>query len=109
MLWPQGGRCPSWWQYPNSLVVTGSKRDVKLKQLHLVYLADGSLDAADRYWQAERNAATLVVETKAQDWTSSKRFWTTIPHPRRGKQCAVNTVYSGDGVLVTSTQNFLDR
>ncbi|TWW63827.1 RNA-directed DNA polymerase from mobile element jockey [Takifugu flavidus] len=41
--------------------------------------------------------------------TASKRFWTTIRRLRRGKQCTVNAVYSGDGVLLTSTQDVVDR
>ncbi|TWW77358.1 hypothetical protein D4764_12G0007480 [Takifugu flavidus] len=41
--------------------------------------------------------------------TASKRFWTTIRRLRRGKQCTVNTVYSGDGVLLTSTRDVVDR
>ncbi|TWW54336.1 hypothetical protein D4764_06G0008300 [Takifugu flavidus] len=40
---------------------------------------------------------------------ASKRFWTTIRRLRRGKQCTVNTVYSGDGVLLTSTRDVVDR
>ncbi|TWW77679.1 hypothetical protein D4764_12G0010690 [Takifugu flavidus] len=42
-------------------------------------------------------------------WTASKRFWTTIRRLRKGKQCTVNTVYSGDGVLLTSTRDVVDR
>ncbi|TWW68268.1 hypothetical protein D4764_19G0000660 [Takifugu flavidus] len=38
-----------------------------------------------------------------------KRFWTTIRLLRKGKQCTVNTVYSGDGVLLTSTRDVVDR
>ena len=41
--------------------------------------------------------------------TASKRFWTTVRHWRKGKQCAVNTVYSGDSVLLTSTRGVVDR
>ncbi|TWW53911.1 R2DM Retrovirus-related Pol polyprotein from type II retrotransposable element [Takifugu flavidus] len=41
--------------------------------------------------------------------TASKRFWTTIRRLRRGKQCTVNTVCSGDGVLLTSTRDVVDR
>ena len=40
---------------------------------------------------------------------ASKRFWTTIRHLRRGKQCIVNTVYVGDGALLTSTWDIVDR
>ncbi|TWW81765.1 hypothetical protein D4764_01G0015800 [Takifugu flavidus] len=41
--------------------------------------------------------------------TASKRFWTTIQRLRKGKQCTVNTVYSSDGVLLTSTWDVVDR
>ena len=41
--------------------------------------------------------------------TASKRFWTTIRRLRRGKQCIVNTVYGGDGALLTSTRDVVDR
>ncbi|TWW77869.1 hypothetical protein D4764_12G0012590 [Takifugu flavidus] len=41
--------------------------------------------------------------------TASKRFWTTVRHLRRGKQCTVNAVYSGDGALLTSTRDVVDR
>ncbi|KAK0131885.1 Ubiquitin carboxyl-terminal hydrolase 37 [Merluccius polli] len=40
---------------------------------------------------------------------ASKRFWTTIRHLRRGKQCIINTVYGGDGALLTSTRDVVDR
>ncbi|TWW81631.1 hypothetical protein D4764_01G0014460 [Takifugu flavidus] len=40
---------------------------------------------------------------------AADRFWTTIWHPRKGKQCTVNAVYSGDGVLLTSTRDVVDR
>ena len=36
---------------------------------------------------------------------ASKRFWTTIQHLRKGKQYTGNTVYSGYGVLLTSTKD----
>ncbi|KAK0132885.1 Retrovirus-related Pol polyprotein from type-2 retrotransposable element R2DM [Merluccius polli] len=41
--------------------------------------------------------------------TASKRFWTTIRRLRRGKQCIVNTVYGGDGALLTSNWDVVDR
>ncbi|TWW53254.1 hypothetical protein D4764_0018210 [Takifugu flavidus] len=71
--------------------------------------------------RAKRSAATAVAEAKTRAWeefgeamendfrTASKRFWTTIRRLRRGKQCTVNTVYSGDGVLLTSTWDVVDR
>ncbi|TWW52999.1 R2DM Retrovirus-related Pol polyprotein from type II retrotransposable element, partial [Takifugu flavidus] len=77
--------------------------------------------AADGYRRAKRSAATAVAEAKTRAWeefgedmendfrTASKRFWTTIRRLRKGKQCTVNTVYSGDGVLLTSTRDVVDR
>ncbi|TKS65465.1 putative 149 kDa protein ORF 2 [Collichthys lucidus] len=41
--------------------------------------------------------------------TASRRFWTTIRRLRRGKQCTVNTVFSGGGVLLTATRDVLGR
>ena len=41
--------------------------------------------------------------------TASKRFLTTIRRLKRGKQCIVNTVYGGDGALLTSTRDIVDR
>ncbi|KAK0142406.1 hypothetical protein N1851_019850 [Merluccius polli] len=41
--------------------------------------------------------------------TALKRFWTTIRRLRRGKQCIVNIVYGGDGALLTSTRDVVDR
>ena len=64
---------------------------VKLKkQAFGSWLAQGSLESADRYWTARRAAAWAVVEAKARVWeefgetvdkdyrTSSKKFWQTI-------------------------------
>ncbi|TWW76609.1 hypothetical protein D4764_13G0012710 [Takifugu flavidus] len=90
------------------------------KESYQALLACGTPEAADRYRQAKRSAATAVAEAKTQAWeefgeamendfrTASKRFWTTIRHLRKGKQCTVNTVYSGDGVLLTSTRDVVD-
>ena len=61
-----------------------------------------------------------VAEAKTRAWegfgeamenyfrTGLKRFWTTIWHLRKGK-CTVNTVNSGDGVLLTSIKDVVDR
>ncbi|TWW74560.1 hypothetical protein D4764_14G0005630 [Takifugu flavidus] len=77
--------------------------------------------SAVRYRQAKRSAAKAVAETKNRAWeefgevmendfrTALKRFWTTIQRLRKGKQCTVNTVYSGDGVLLTSTWDVVDQ
>ncbi|KAK0155354.1 DNA-directed RNA polymerase II subunit RPB1 [Merluccius polli] len=90
-----------WW--------TPAVRDaVKLKESYRTFLACGTPEAAGRYRQAKRSAAVAVTEAKTRTWeefgeamendfrTASKRFWTTIRHLRRGKQCIVNTVYGGD-------------
>ncbi|TWW74365.1 R2 Retrovirus-related Pol polyprotein from type I retrotransposable element [Takifugu flavidus] len=103
-----------WW--------TPAVRDaVKLKESYRALLACGTPEAADGYRHAKRSAATAVAEAKTRAWeefgeamendfqTASKRFWTTIRHLRRGKQCTLNTVYSGDGVLLTSTRDVVDR
>ncbi|TWW59301.1 Transposon TX1 uncharacterized 149 kDa protein ORF 2 [Takifugu flavidus] len=95
---------------------------VKLKkESYRALLACGTPEAADRYRQAKRSAATAVAEAKTRAWeefgeamendfqTASKRFWTTIRSLRKGKQCTVNTVNSGDGVLLTSTRDIADR
>ena len=79
------------------------------------------LEAAGRYQQAKRSAALAFTEAKTRTWevfgeamendfqTASKRFWTTIRRLRRGKQCIVNTVYGGDGALLTSNRDVVDR
>ncbi|XP_054621698.1 uncharacterized protein vopp1b isoform X1 [Dunckerocampus dactyliophorus] len=91
------------------------------KESYRAFLAYGTPEAADRYRQAKRSAALAVAEAKTRTWeefgeamendfrTASKRFWTTIRRLMRGKQCTVNTVYGGDGVLLTSTRDVVDR
>uniref|UniRef100_A0A3P8SLN3 Reverse transcriptase domain-containing protein n=1 Tax=Amphiprion percula TaxID=161767 RepID=A0A3P8SLN3_AMPPE len=102
-----------WW--------TPAVRDaVKLKkESYRAFLACGTPEAADRYWLAKRAAA--VAEAKTRVWeefgeamendfrTASKRFWSTIRRLRGGKRCTVNTVYSGDGALLTSTRDVVNR
>ncbi|TWW66954.1 hypothetical protein D4764_20G0009860 [Takifugu flavidus] len=104
-----------WW--------TPAVRDaVRLKkESYWALLACGTSEAAGGYRRAKRSAATAVAEAKTRAWeelgeamendfrTASKRFWTTIWRLRKGKQCTVNTVYSGDGVLLTSTRDVVDR
>nr|XP_049610760.1 uncharacterized protein LOC125988936 isoform X1 [Syngnathus scovelli] len=104
-----------WW--------TPAVRDaVKLKkESYRAVLACGTPEAADRYRMAKRNAASAVAEAKTRAWeefgeatendfrTVSRKFWSTIRRLRRGKQCNVNTVYSGDGVLLTSTRDVVSR
>nr|XP_049618389.1 uncharacterized protein LOC125993656 isoform X1 [Syngnathus scovelli] len=104
-----------WW--------TPAVRDaVKLKkESYRAVLACGTPEAADRYRMAKRNAASAVAEAKTRAWEefgeamendfrmASRKFWSTIRRLRRGKQCNVNTVYSGDGVLLTSTRDVVSR
>ncbi|KAK0156594.1 putative uncharacterized transposon-derived protein F52C9.6 [Merluccius polli] len=95
---------------------------VKLKkESYRTFLACGTPEAAGRYRQAKRSTAVAVTEAKTWTWeefgeamendfrTASKRFWTTMRRLRRGKQCIVNTVYGGDGALLTSTRDVVDR
>uniref|UniRef100_A0A8C6KY55 Reverse transcriptase domain-containing protein n=1 Tax=Nothobranchius furzeri TaxID=105023 RepID=A0A8C6KY55_NOTFU len=104
-----------WW--------TPAVRDaVKLKkESYQVFLACGTPEAADGYRQSKRNAARVVAEAKTRAWeefgetmeqdfrTASRRFWSTIRRLRGEKQCATNSIYSGDSVLLTSTQDVVDR
>ncbi|TWW57405.1 hypothetical protein D4764_07G0001240 [Takifugu flavidus] len=74
------------------------------KESYQALLAFGTPEAADRYQQAKRCAATAVAEAKTRAWEefgeamendfrmASKRFWTTIRHLRKGKQCTVNAL-----------------
>ncbi|KAM4534591.1 uncharacterized protein V3H82_024506 [Fundulus diaphanus] len=95
---------------------------VKLKkESYRAFLACGTPEAADVYRQSKRQAARLVAKAKTRAWeefgeamekdfrTASKRFWSTIRRLRRGKQCSTNTVYSGGGVLRTSTRDVVRR
>ncbi|CAG5929455.1 unnamed protein product [Menidia menidia] len=104
-----------WW--------TPAVRDaVRLKkESYRAFLACGTPEAADGYRQSKRHAARVVAEAKTRAWeefgeamekdfrTASRRFWSTIRRLRGGKQCPTNTVYSGDGVLLTSTRDVVGR
>uniref|UniRef100_A0A3B5Q8Y2 Reverse transcriptase domain-containing protein n=1 Tax=Xiphophorus maculatus TaxID=8083 RepID=A0A3B5Q8Y2_XIPMA len=104
-----------WW--------TPSVRDaVRLKkESYRAFLACGTPEAADGYRRAKRHAARAVAEAKTRAWeefgeamekdfhTASRRFWSTIRRLRGGKRCSTNTVYSGDGVLLTSTRDVVGR
>ena len=69
----------------------------------------------------KRCAATVVGEAKTRVWeefgevmendfrTSSKRFCTTIRRLRVAKQCTISTWYGGDGALLTSPKDVVDR
>ncbi|XP_051922980.1 uncharacterized protein LOC127601606 [Hippocampus zosterae] len=104
-----------WW--------TPAVRDaVKLKkESYRAFMACGTPEAADGYRLAKRNAALVVAEAKTRAWeefgeameadfrTASRKFWSTIRRLRRGKQCTTNTVYSGDGALLTSTRDVVNQ
>ncbi|XP_061650970.1 uncharacterized protein LOC133487820 [Phyllopteryx taeniolatus] len=100
-----------WW--------TPTVRDaVKLKKESCrALLACGTPEAADGSRLAKQNAALVVAEAKTRVWeameedfrTASRNFWSTIRRLRRGKQCTINTVYSGDGALLTSTRDVESR
>ncbi|XP_051916968.1 uncharacterized protein LOC127597715 [Hippocampus zosterae] len=104
-----------WW--------TPAVRDaIKLKkESYRAFMACGTPEAADGYRLAKRNAALVVAEAKTRAWeefgeameadfrTASRKFWSTIRRLRRGKQCTTNTVYSGDGALLTSTRDVVNR
>lgn len=55
-------------------------------------------------WDSKRagQAECTTAVTKAKIW-AWKDFWTTICRLRRGKQCPVNNVCSGDGALLNGT------
>ncbi|XP_061629968.1 uncharacterized protein LOC133478207 [Phyllopteryx taeniolatus] len=104
-----------WW--------TPAVRDaVKLKKDSCrAFLACGTPEAADGYRLAKWNAALVVAKANTQAWeefgeamendfrTALTKFWSTIWRPRRGKQCTINTVYRGDGALLTSTRDVVSR
>ena len=91
------------------------------KESYRAWLACGTPEAAGRYRQAKRAAASAVSEAKTRVWEefgeamekdfrlAPRRFWQTIRRLRRGKQCFTNTVYSGDGALLTSTGDVVRR
>ncbi|TWW74534.1 hypothetical protein D4764_14G0005370, partial [Takifugu flavidus] len=88
----RGGNARTHWWTP-------AVRDaVRLKkESYRALLACGTPEAADRYRHAKWSAAMAVAEAKTRHGKSS------------GKQCTVNTVYSGDSVLLTSTRDVVDR
>ncbi|XP_057694822.1 uncharacterized protein LOC130917441 [Corythoichthys intestinalis] len=112
----RGGNPRTRWWTP------GVRDAVKLKkEAYRAFLACGTPEAADRYRLTKRTAASAVAEAKTRtseefgeamenDFrTASRKFWSTIRRLRRGKQCTINTVYSEDGVLLTSTRDVVSR
>ena len=104
-----------WW--------TPEVRDaVKLKkESYLAWLARGTPEAADGYWQAKRVAARAVAAAKARVWEkfreameedywlASRKLWQTIQRPRKGRQSSTNTVYDGGGELLILTGDTVGR
>ncbi|KAK3545916.1 hypothetical protein QTP70_016712, partial [Hemibagrus guttatus] len=95
---------------------------VKLKkESYQAWLARGTPEAAEAYWQAKRTAAGVVLEAKTRVWeefgeamekdyrTALGKFWQTVRRLRRGKQLSANTVYSGGGDLLASTGDIVGR
>uniref|UniRef100_A0AAR2JQE7 Reverse transcriptase domain-containing protein n=1 Tax=Pygocentrus nattereri TaxID=42514 RepID=A0AAR2JQE7_PYGNA len=82
-----------------------------ISRIQLLYLL---LHGSPPYRGGEVCAKTRVWEEFGEalesDFKSApKRFWQTVRRLRRGKQCATSTVYSGDGVLLTSTEDVIGR
>lgn len=77
-----------------------------------VKLKKDSYQARYQYtkWSEVMVVAETIENSFMRPWKmmALKRFWTTILHLRRGKNCTVSTVYSEDGVLLTLTQNIVD-
>ncbi|KAK3563106.1 hypothetical protein QTP86_016342 [Hemibagrus guttatus] len=95
---------------------------VKLKkESYQAWLARGTPEAAEAYRQAKPTTAVVVSKAKTRVWeefgeamekdyrTASGKFWQTIRHLRRGKQLSANTVYSGGGELLASTEDIVGR
>lgn len=91
------------------------------KETYQAWLAHGTPEAADGYWQAKRTVPRVDVEAKSWVWeefseamekdyrSASKKFWQTVRRLSRGKQCPANTVYRGGGNLLTSTRDIVGR
>ncbi|KAK3535605.1 hypothetical protein QTP70_017246, partial [Hemibagrus guttatus] len=95
---------------------------VKLKkESYRAWLARGTPEAAEAYRQAKRTTVVVVSEAKTRVWeefceamekdywTASGKFWQTVRRLRRGKQLSANTVYSGGGELLASTEDIVGR
>ncbi|XP_051275980.1 uncharacterized protein LOC127374553 [Dicentrarchus labrax] len=84
-------------------------------------LSRGTPEAVAGYRQARRTAAAAVREVKQWVWeefgevmekdfqTAPRRFWKTVRHLRRGKRGNIQAVYSGDGTLLTSTEEVIGQ
>ena len=84
-------------------------------------LSQRTPEAAARYRQARRTAASAVTEAKQRAWeefgeamekdfrSAPNCFWKTVRHLRRGKWGTIQAVYSKDGTLLTSTEKVIGQ
>ncbi|KAK3514902.1 hypothetical protein QTP70_034587, partial [Hemibagrus guttatus] len=91
------------------------------KESYRAWLARGTPEAAEAYWQAKQTTALVVLEAKTRVWeefgeameedyrTASGKFWQTVRRLRRGKQLSANTVYGGGGELLVSAGDIVGR
>ncbi len=104
----------SWW-------TPEVRRAVRLKrESYRAWMACGTTEAANCYWQARQCVALAVAEAKTQVWEEfgevlekdfwsvRKKFWQTVRRLRRGRQQLTHTVYSGSGELLTATGKWSD-
>uniref|UniRef100_A0A7N8YIA5 MCF.2 cell line derived transforming sequence a n=1 Tax=Mastacembelus armatus TaxID=205130 RepID=A0A7N8YIA5_9TELE len=102
-----------WYSGREEVYVVQVRDAVKLKEESFqAWLACGTFEAAEGYWQAKRamvaDAETWVweefSEAMDEDYRSVlRKFWQTVWRLRKRKRCFANTVYSGGGELLTST------
>ena len=88
-------------------------RAIRLKESYRLGLAFETTETANRYRQGKQNAAWEVSEANTLIWEefgeamkqdfrlASKRFWKTVSYLIWGKQRFANTVYMGNGMLLT--------
>ncbi|KAK3522918.1 hypothetical protein QTP86_008223 [Hemibagrus guttatus] len=96
------------------------------KESYRAWLAWGTSEAAEAYWQAKQTTAVVVSEAKTRVWeefgeamekdyrTALGKFWQTVRRLRRGKQLSANTVmvevescWSRLGILSDGRRNTL--
>ncbi|TWW73438.1 hypothetical protein D4764_15G0008320 [Takifugu flavidus] len=96
-----GGNARTCWWTPAGSGIATVRDAVRLKkELYRALLACGTPEAADRYQQAKRSASTAVAEAKTRAW---EEFGEAMEIDFR------TASKSGDGVLLTSTRNVVDR
>ncbi|KAL7854802.1 hypothetical protein SRHO_G00169920 [Serrasalmus rhombeus] len=62
-----------------------------------------------RWWTPQVRDAIQLKKESYRAWLACKTPEAAGRRLRRGKQCATSTVYSGDGVLLTSTEDVIGR